>query len=159
MKLSTALQDIATLLDDELRRVAGEPLAFVLLVSADNVAQYVSNASRADGTDLIKSLLQRWEAGRADIPAHYNPDLKTRVADAGWLPIETAPKETEVFIGRFIDGVWKYGRSAQVWEQANEFAGETFSGWVWTVDDCYDSVAECPTHWRPAFNAPSKGGV
>jgi hypothetical protein len=39
------------------------------------VAQYVSNASRKDGTDLIESLLARWKANRADIPAHYNPDL------------------------------------------------------------------------------------
>lgn len=47
----------------------------LLFVSCDNVAQYVSNTKRANGVELIKSLLQRWEAGRADIPAHYNPDL------------------------------------------------------------------------------------
>jgi len=74
-KLSIALQDIATLLDTALAEAAGEPLGFVLVVSCDNVAQYVSNTKRANGVELIKSLLQRWEAGRADIPAHYNPDL------------------------------------------------------------------------------------
>jgi hypothetical protein len=25
---------------------------------------------------LIESLLMRWKLGRADIPAHYNPDLR-----------------------------------------------------------------------------------
>ena len=55
---------------------AGNHCAFVLLVSHDGVTQYVSNASRADGVELIESLLARWKQGRADIPAHYNPDLK-----------------------------------------------------------------------------------
>lgn len=64
-----------------------------------------------------------------------------------WQPIETAPKETEVFIGRFIDGVFKFGRSEMFYEQANEFEGETFSGWVWSEDECSSSVAENPTHW------------
>jgi hypothetical protein len=48
----------------------------VLVCQVDGVAQYVSSTQRADGTALIESLLERWKAGRADIPAHYNPDLK-----------------------------------------------------------------------------------
>ena len=43
----------------------------------DKAAQYVSNCDRKDGSELIESLLARWKAGRADIPAHYNPDLRT----------------------------------------------------------------------------------
>jgi hypothetical protein len=74
--LSVRLQDIAASLSDVLQDIAGEPLAFVLVVSADKTAQYVSNASRQDGKELIESLLSRWKAGLADIPAHYNPDLK-----------------------------------------------------------------------------------
>ncbi|MEY5098662.1 MAG: hypothetical protein RJA36_1381, partial [Pseudomonadota bacterium] len=46
-------------------------------------AQYVSNATRDDGRELIESLLARWKAGRADIPAHYNPDLRAPKA-ASW---------------------------------------------------------------------------
>lgn len=75
LNLSLRMQDIAQSLADVLADVAGEPIAFVLVLSADNVAQYVSNASRADGTEMIEELLSRWRAGRADIPAHYNPDL------------------------------------------------------------------------------------
>jgi hypothetical protein len=73
--VSLRLQDIAQSLDDIFKQIAGERLAFVLVVSVDDVSQYVSNASRQDGTELIASLLARWQAHRADIPAHYNPDL------------------------------------------------------------------------------------
>jgi hypothetical protein len=75
LNLSLRLQDIAQSLADVLAEVAGEPVSFALVLQADKVAQYVSNVSRADGIDLIESLLQRWKANRADIPAHYNPDL------------------------------------------------------------------------------------
>jgi hypothetical protein len=66
-----------------------------------------------------------------------------------WLPIKSAPTETEVFIGRWIDGKFIFGRSERVYEQANDLEGGTWSGWVWTIDDCSDSVAEAPTHWMP----------
>lgn len=76
LRVSMALQDIAATLNTMLTDVAGEEVAFVLVVQADKVAQYVSNAKREDGSELLESLLARWKAGRADIPAHYNPDLK-----------------------------------------------------------------------------------
>jgi len=76
-RLSVRLQDIAQSLAEVLDEVAGEPIAFVLVLQADKVAQYVSNCGRKDGRELIESLLARWKAGRADIPAHYNPDLPT----------------------------------------------------------------------------------
>lgn len=66
-----------------------------------------------------------------------------------WQPIATAPKDTEVFIGAFIDEEFHFGRSVLFYEQGNEFEGETWHGWVWSVDDCSDSVAESPTHWMP----------
>lgn len=78
IRVSLALQPLADVISEALREVAGEEIAFVLLVSADKTAQYVSNASREDGTELIESLLARWKANRADIPAHYNPDLPRR---------------------------------------------------------------------------------
>lgn len=75
-RLSIDLQDIASLINTLLEQSAGEPCAFVLVCQADGVAQYVSNANRQDGRELIESLLARWNGGLADIPAHYNPDLK-----------------------------------------------------------------------------------
>ncbi len=74
-RVSLVLQRLAAEISATLEHAGGEPLAFVLIVSADKTAQYISNASRQDGTELIESLLDRWKAGRADIPAHYNPDL------------------------------------------------------------------------------------
>ena len=76
-RLSVRLQDIAQSLAEVLDEVAGEPIAFVLVLQADKAAQYISNCDRTDGRELIESLLARWKAGRADIPAHYNPDLRT----------------------------------------------------------------------------------
>jgi hypothetical protein len=75
-RLSVRLQDIAQSLAEVLNEVAGEPIAFVLVLNADKTAQYISNCDRKHGRELIESLLARWKAGRADIPAHYNPDLK-----------------------------------------------------------------------------------
>jgi len=75
-RLSVDLQDIAARLLTMLEQSAGEPCAFVLVCQADGVAQYVSNTDRKAGRDLIEGLLARWKAGRADIPAHYNPDLR-----------------------------------------------------------------------------------
>lgn len=82
-------------------------------------------------------------------------------AKSQWQPIETAPKETEVFIGRFIDDKFKFGRSELFYEQSNVFAGETFSGWVWSEDECSSTITEDPTHWMPTPKPPAmqKEGV
>jgi len=75
MRLSVSLQGIASQIEDALADAAGQRVNWVLIVNADDVAQYVSNADRKSGVELIESLLARWKAGRADIPAHMNPDL------------------------------------------------------------------------------------
>ena len=74
-RLSIAMQSIAQRISQMLSDAAEEEIAWVLVCQADKTAQYLSNASRADGAELIESLLLHWKAGRADIPAHYNPDL------------------------------------------------------------------------------------
>jgi len=76
VRVSLVLQDLAAGINAVLAEAAGEPVAFVLVLQVEGTAQYVSNAERKDGVELIESLLARWKAGRADIPAHYNPDLK-----------------------------------------------------------------------------------
>ena len=74
-KLSPALQDVADSVDKRLELEAGKRLSYVLIIDTDGIAQYVSNTARPDGVMMIESLLERWKANRADIPAHYNPDL------------------------------------------------------------------------------------
>lgn len=75
LAVSLFLQELAGDTDDALRLHDGERVPFVLIIQTDGVAQYVSNCDRKDGVEMIESLLARWKAGRADIPAHYNPDL------------------------------------------------------------------------------------
>lgn len=82
IRLSLKMQALAGAIDAALE-VAGKRSAFVLVLQVDGVAQYVSNADRSDGQALIESLLARWKAGRADIPAHYNPDLRDAMRDMG----------------------------------------------------------------------------
>ncbi len=74
--VSLSLQQLASEIDDFLTLRAGERVPFTLTLQIGGVAQYVSNCARADGVQMIRDLLARWEAGRADIPAHYNPDLR-----------------------------------------------------------------------------------
>lgn len=76
-RISVALPVIAKHLDAALTDTAGVEVPWVLVCQVDGIAQYVSNTQRQDGTALIETLLERWKAGRADIPAHYNPDLRT----------------------------------------------------------------------------------
>lgn len=75
MKFSVQAQAFAQALGETLEMITGEPVAFVLVIQIDQVAQYIANCKRKDGEELIESLLARWKANRADIPAHYNPDL------------------------------------------------------------------------------------
>lgn len=74
--VSLSLQQLAQEVDDFLALRAGERVPFTITLEVGGVAQYVSNCARSDGAQMIRDLLARWEAGRADIPAHYNPDLK-----------------------------------------------------------------------------------
>lgn len=76
LRISIALPAVARHLDEALTDTAGTEVPWVLVCQVDGVAQYISNTKRPDGTALIESLLDRWKTGRADIPAHYNPDLR-----------------------------------------------------------------------------------
>ena len=79
VRLSLSLQEISKILDGMLEQAAGERISFVLILQADHIAQYVANCKREDGVKLIESLLDRWKSNRADIPAHYNPDVSGEV--------------------------------------------------------------------------------
>lgn len=82
VRIGIALPIVAEYLEDMLNKAAGKPVAWILVCHTNNddgteggVAQHISNCERKDGIELIEHLLARWRAGRADIPAHYNPDL------------------------------------------------------------------------------------
>lgn len=66
-----------------------------------------------------------------------------------WHHIETSPRNKEVFIGAFIDGEFKFGKSIRFYARGNDIEGEYWHGWFWSNDDVDESVAECPSHWMP----------
>lgn len=68
--LSEHLQDIARELDRRIKEVAGERVAFTLLVFTEGRASYISTAARAESVREIRHLLELWEQGMPDIPAH-----------------------------------------------------------------------------------------
>lgn len=69
-QLSKDLQQIAKKLDALIAASAGKRVAFTLMVFTDNRASYISTASREDSIRGIKNLLELWDAGMPDVPAH-----------------------------------------------------------------------------------------
>ena len=68
--LSHDMQRIATDLDKAIERSAGERVAFTLIVFTPGRASYVSNADRAECVREIRHLLDLWDQGMPDVPAH-----------------------------------------------------------------------------------------
>lgn len=73
LEISKALQGLARDLDKRIESLAGERIAFTLLVFTEGRASYISTAVREDSVREIKRLLGIWEQGMPDVPAHeYN---------------------------------------------------------------------------------------
>jgi len=91
LKVAGGLQPLASALEQLLRDMAGgTTLGFVLVVSVEKTAQYVANVDRRDGQELLRDLLGRWDAQRADIPGTMNPDLAVELE-----PFEVAFKHRQ----------------------------------------------------------------
>jgi hypothetical protein len=73
--VSVGLPKISLKVEDDLRNLAGEPVAFFLLCCVGNTVQYISNAARENSCRLMEGQLEHWKAKKADTPAHYNSDL------------------------------------------------------------------------------------
>lgn len=83
-RLSAQIQPLAGALEQMLKDMTGERVSFVLMMSVGQVTSYAANVEREDGMGLLRELLERWEAGKADIPAHYNPDLHPGVLEENY---------------------------------------------------------------------------
>lgn len=70
IKVSQSLQGIASGLSDVLNEVAGKKVGFTLLVYTEGRASYISNCDRSQVIEEMKSLIEKWESGMPDIPAH-----------------------------------------------------------------------------------------
>lgn len=75
--LSCNLQQISSALKDVLEDIANTEVNFVLLIHCANTIQYIATIERTQSIELLEELLNRWKKGKVDIPAHYNPDLKS----------------------------------------------------------------------------------
>ena len=71
LALSRELQGIAKNLSAAIDGAAGTHLAFTLIVYTEGRASYISNvADRQDSIREMRRLLDIWEHGMPDIPAH-----------------------------------------------------------------------------------------
>lgn len=70
LSISRELQTIAKELDERLTAIAGKRVAFSLLIWSDDVSNYISTGERKDVIIAMRELLQHWESGAKDIPAH-----------------------------------------------------------------------------------------
>lgn len=70
IKLSQNLQPIAAGLSDVINEICGRNVGFTLIVFTEDRASYISNCKREESVREIKHLLQLWETGMPDVPAH-----------------------------------------------------------------------------------------
>lgn len=70
LRLSEGLQDLAGALDDVIEEIAGERIGFCLVVFTEGRASYISSVTREDAKEQLKHLLELWDRGMEDIPAH-----------------------------------------------------------------------------------------
>ena len=68
--VSRDLGRIARDLDRAIEKVAGQRVAFTLLIFTAGRANYISTAARPDSVREIRRLLEMWDAGMPDVPAH-----------------------------------------------------------------------------------------
>lgn len=70
-KISKKLPAVADHLSSKLRKIAGQPVAFSLIVWTEGRFQYVSNSKdRAEIKTALQALIDGWDEGMPDIPAH-----------------------------------------------------------------------------------------
>ncbi len=70
IKLSKSLKQIADNLEKDILEKSGEKLGFTLMVFTEDRAQYISNVDRQVSVEQIKNMLDYWEKGMPDVPAH-----------------------------------------------------------------------------------------
>lgn len=70
IKLSKGLRQIAKDLDEQIEKTAGERIGFSLIVFTEGRASYMSNCAREDSVREMRHLLDLWDQGMPDIPAH-----------------------------------------------------------------------------------------
>jgi len=70
LKLSKNLPVIAQIVKEMITELTGEDIGFALVVFTEDRANYISDCKREEVQKQFKHLLQLWENGMQDIPAH-----------------------------------------------------------------------------------------
>lgn len=90
--------------------------------------------------------------------------FKNRCVDCGgtlsdWRPIETAPLETELLVGKFMNNEWRICQSGKYYDAGmNNPNGYERPHWYWCSDWDLGGVTDGdgPTHWMPLPPEPPK---
>jgi hypothetical protein len=74
-----------------------------------------------------------------------------------WEPIDTAPREKELLVGRWVNNEWRICQSGYYFDAGNEYEGEP-AYWFWCSDWDAGGVTdnEGPTHWQELPEPPPK---
>jgi hypothetical protein len=76
---------------------------------------------------------------------------------SAWQPIESAPKSTEILVGRWVNGEWRICQSGYYFDGGiNTPDAYEPSYWYWHCDWDNGGVTddEGPTHWMPLTPPP-----
>lgn len=79
--------------------------------------------------------------------------------DNQWKPISSAPKETEILVGRHVDGEWRICQSGMYHDAGmNSPNGYEPSYWYWCCDWDNGGVTddEGPSHWMELPEPPKE---
>jgi hypothetical protein len=69
-RISEAMQGLARGIDEAIEEIAGERVAFTLIIYSEKVGSYISTASREDNIEQFALLTEQWANGVPDVPAH-----------------------------------------------------------------------------------------
>lgn len=112
---------------------------------------YIKVLSVEHGQELVNDLFRQL----LDYHTHGLPPVTLTMPKPVWLSIETAPKETEILVGRYVNDDWRICQSGFYYDRGNEFEGER-PYWYWSCDWDKGGVTDDdgPTHWMPLPEAP-----
>ena len=76
-----------------------------------------------------------------------------------WQQIDTAPRSTELLVGRYVNTDWRICQSGFYFDGGSELNGEP-AYWFWHCDWDNAGVTDSdgPTHWMPLPEPPNLTG-
>lgn len=101
-----------------------------------------------------------WQIHQSFLMNDENNALKKRMAELEsrleWQPIETAPKDTWIFVGRKVGHEWLACKSGYFYEPTT--IDQICDYWYWACDYDHDGITEDegPSHWMPLPEPPKE---